>query len=193
MLPILDEIKNSCCCSGYREQYPHTILYGILSQRDSGGLTTDNLNNYAFPYSRHCEQRRAVCLKNPEGTSQVAFDVVVKTIRFMSSLPSFNQLPAEDQLSLLRDCWVPLFVLGLAQEKIVFEVTDMPDASKLRRILLYGQGQRGDEEKRSLPTLAGVQKLRSCLDKLWALDLSPKEYAYLKGAMLFNPGKYKFY
>lgn len=72
---------------------------------------------------------------------------------------------------------------------MVFEVTELPDSSMLRRILLSGQGQshREDDEKRCLPTLAGVHNLRSCLYKLWALDLSPKEYAYLKGAVLFNP------
>eukprot|EP00061_Rhincodon_typus_P013111 g39278.t1 len=29
-----------------------------------------------------------------------------------------------------------------------------------------------------------------CLNKFQGLDLSPKEYAYLKGAILFNPGNY---
>ncbi|CDQ88681.1 unnamed protein product, partial [Oncorhynchus mykiss] len=147
-----------------------------------------------MPHNCHCKRQRAVCLKNPEGTCQMTSDVLVKTICFMKSLPSFSQLPAEDQLSLLKDCWVPLFSLGLAQERTVFEVKDVPQASMLRRILLNGQGPQSEEEqevedegKRLLPTLAGVHKLRSCLNRLWTLDLSPKEYAYLKGAMLFNP------
>lgn len=87
---------------------------------------------------------------------------------------------------MLRHCWVPVFVLGLAQEKIVFEVTDVPNSSILRKILL-GPGLTEKEADR--PTLAGVHKLRTCLHHLWNLDLSPKEYAYLKGALLFNPGK----
>lgn len=87
---------------------------------------------------------------------------------------------------MLRHCWVPLFVLGLAQEKIAFEVTDAPNSSILRQILL-GPGLTEGEAHR--PTLAGVHRLRTCLRYLWKLDLSPKEYAYLKGALLFNPGK----
>nr|BAN16586.1 small heterodimer partner-2 [Oncorhynchus mykiss] len=206
MMFPLEEMKTTCHCSGYREQQhqPHTILYNILSRADSNYnnnnslINNNHVNQYDYnmimPHNCHCERRRAVCLKNPEGTCQVASDVLVKTIRFMKSLPSFSQLPVEDQLSLLRECWVPLFSLGLAQEWTVFEVMDVPQASMLRRILLNSQGPRSEEEqeeedegKRSLPTLAGVHKLKSCLNRLWTLNLSPKEYAYLKGAMLFNP------
>ncbi|XP_042151429.1 nuclear receptor subfamily 0 group B member 2 isoform X1 [Oncorhynchus tshawytscha] len=206
MMFPLEEMKSTCHCSGYREQQhqPHTILYNILSRADSNYSNNDSLinnnqvNQYNYnkmmPHNCHCKRQQVVCLKNPEGTCQMTSDVLVKTICFMKSLPSFSQLPVEDQLSLLRYCWVPLFSLGLAQERTVFEVKDVPQASMLRRILLNGQGPQSEEEqevedegKRLLPTLAGVHKLRSCLNRLWTLDLSPKEYAYLKGAMLFNP------
>lgn len=184
----LEEITNGAC-SGYRDQHPHTILYNILSGRQSGYLNS-KLNHNATEHNCQCEQRRIVCLKDPKATCQVASSVLVKTICFVRSLPSFSQLPSGDQSSLLRHCWVPLFVLGLAQEKIVFEVTDVPNSSILRQILL-GPGLTGKEADQ--PTLAGVHKLRTCLHQLWDLDLSPKEYAYLKGALLFNPGKTRFF
>ncbi|KAI3357975.1 hypothetical protein L3Q82_002998 [Scortum barcoo] len=176
-----EEITNSTC-SGYRDQHPHTILYNILSGRQSGYLSSKLHCN--TEHNCHCERRRIVCLKDPGATCPVAFSVLVKTICFVRSLPSFSQLPSGDQSSLLRHCWVPLFVLGLAQEKIVFEVTDEPNSSILRQILL-GPGLTEKEADR--PTLAGVHKLKTCLHQLWDLDLSPKEYAYLKGALLFNP------
>ncbi|XP_032391637.1 nuclear receptor subfamily 0 group B member 2 [Etheostoma spectabile] len=178
----LEEIANRTC-SGYRIQYPPTILYNILSGEENSYLNS-KLKGKATAYNCHCEQRRTVCLKDPKATGQVAAGVLEKTICFVKSLPSFSQLPSQDQSSLLRHCWVPLLVLGLAQEKIVFEVTDVPNSSILRQILL-GSGLTGKEA--DLPTLAGVHKLRSCLYQLWNLDLSPKEYAYLKGALLFNP------
>lgn len=170
-------------CSGHRDQHPHTILYNILSGRESGYLN-NKLNPSTAAYSCPCEHRRTVCLKDPKATCQVASSVLVKTICFVRSLPSFSQLPSGDQSSLLRHCWVPLFVLGLAQDKIVFEVTDVPNSSILRQILL-GPGLTAKEADQ--PTFAGVHKLRVCLHHLWNLDLSPKEYAYLKGALLFNP------
>lgn len=173
----LEEIST---CSSYRD--PHTILYNILSGSESGYLNNKLKKRNAT--NCRCEQRRTVCLKDPDSTCQVASSVLVKTICFVRSLPSFSQLPSGDQSSLLRHCWVPLFVLGLAREKIVFEVTNVPNSSILRQILL-GPGLPGKESEQ--PTLAGVHKLRSCLHQLWDLDLSPKEYAYLKGALLFNP------
>ncbi|XP_051246110.1 nuclear receptor subfamily 0, group B, member 2b [Dicentrarchus labrax] len=178
----LEEITNNTC-SAYRDQHPHTILYNILSGRDSGYLN-NKLNHSGTARNCHCERRRTVCLKDPKATCQVASSVLVKTICFVRSLPSFSQLPSGDQSSLLRHCWVPLFVLGLAQEKIVFEVTDEPNLSILRQILL---GPGLTEKDTDRPTLAEVHKLRAGLHQLWNLDLSPKEYAYLKGALLFNP------
>ncbi|XP_068567519.1 nuclear receptor subfamily 0 group B member 2-like [Cebidichthys violaceus] len=178
----LEEFTNHSC-SGYRDQPPHTILYNILSGSESRYLN-DKLNRDATAHKCHCEQRRTVCLQDPKATCQVASSVLVKTVCFVRSLPSFSQLPSEDQSSLLRRCWVPLFVLGLAQEKIVFEVTDAPNTSILRKILL-GPGLAGNQADQ--PTLARVHNLRACLHKLWNLDLSPKEYAYLKGALLFDP------
>ncbi|KAM6958830.1 nuclear receptor subfamily 0, group B, member 2b [Aplochiton taeniatus] len=189
MFPLKEKKTANCHCPGHREQHPHTILYNILCQKDSSYQSSGNLSSNRTWTSCHCEQRRAVCLKNPQNTCQAASSVLVKTVRFMRSLPSFSQLPSRDRQLLLRDCWVPLFILGLAQEKVVFEVTDTADSSMLRQILLNDQDQSGtlSDEKRTLPTIAGVHNLKSCLHQLWALDLSPKEYAYLKGALLFKP------
>lgn len=106
----------------------------------------------------------------------------------MKNLPAFNQLPLNDQFLLLKNCWAPLFILGLAQECVDFEVTDTPADSMLKKILL--NRQESPEMEREQPTMAGVSKLMSCLKKFWSLDLSPKEYAYLKGTTIFNPGMY---
>lgn len=181
MFPLEEKLANGSR-SRYQHQHPTSMLYSILSWRDS-----DRHNNKSI--FCHCEQRRTVCLRDPKSTYQVASSVLVKTICFMRSLPAFSQLPTGDQLSLLTHCWVPLFVLGLAQEKIVLKVTDVPDSSILRRILL---GPGLTEKETDHPTIE-VHTLKTCLLHLWNLDLSPKEYAYLKGAMLFNPGKISFY
>lgn len=69
-----------------------------------------------------------------------------------------------------------------------FDVTDVPADSMLKKILL--NRQENPEMEREQPTMAGVSKLRSCLKKFLSLDLSPKEYAYLKGTTIFNPGRY---
>ncbi|KAL6462458.1 hypothetical protein MHYP_G00288800 [Metynnis hypsauchen] len=173
-----------CCCLEDSNGRPNAILFNILSQAPNSEPARSNLNY--LPSNRcHCEMRRTVRLKTPSDTCQVASSILVKTIYFMKSLPAFQQLPPKDQLVLLQSCWAPLFILGLAQEHISFEVEDMQAPSMLKRILLNCQDVK--EPDREQPTLAGVQKLKSCLKKFWSLDLSPKEYAYLKGTMIFNP------
>lgn len=105
------------------------------------------------------------------------------------SLPEeFTFLPksaAQDRLVLLQNCWVPLFLLGLVQEHMTFEVWDFPASSILRNILMNGQ-QKSDD---CPPTLAEVDKLKMFLNKVWSLDLNLNEYAYLKGAILFSQGE----
>ncbi|XP_059810651.1 nuclear receptor subfamily 0 group B member 2-like [Hypanus sabinus] len=170
---LLDKCQ---CVSGMRQS---AILYAILSQQRD------------LKFSHHscsCETRQTVCLRTPQVTCQMVSDVLVKTVSFMKNLPSFHHLPRADQLLLLESCWTPLFLLGLAQERVSFDVIETPGHSMLKRILLNGQGliKTGQEERRQ-PTLADVQRVKMCLHKLWGLDLNPTEYAYLKGAILFNP------
>ncbi|NXM23426.1 NR0B2 protein, partial [Oxyruncus cristatus] len=164
-----------CQCHG--EDKNTAILYTLLSQ---------NLHPGRARQRCLCHQRRTVRLRTPHVTCQAASDVLVKTISFMKNLPSFHLLPKEDQLLLLDSCWVPLFLLGLVQEMVTFEVMEAPAPSMLKKILLSGQS-KGQEPERTQPTLAAVQRLQCCLNTFWSLDLSPKEYAYLKGAVLFNP------
>lgn len=174
----------ACCrCSDDRTRPPTAILFNILSQSQ----------RRAPPHGCHCETQRAVRLATPGDTCAEATGVLLKTLRFVKSLPSFQQLPPADQRALLHAGWAPVFILGLAQEGVHFQVTDTPAPSMLKRILLEGQGPRGRadaggaEPDRARPTLAAVHKLKACLHKFWSLDLTPKEYAYLKGTVLFNP------
>lgn len=166
-------------CQCQHEDKHSAILYTLLSQ---------NLS-HSPPHQRClCHQRWTVCLRTPHITCQAASDVLVKTISFMKNLPSFHLLPRGDQLLLLDSCWVPLFLLGLVQEMVTFEVMETPAPSMLEKILLDGQSKRQEPEW-TQPMLAAVQWLQCSLNTFWSLDLSPKEYAYLKGAILFNPGE----
>ncbi|KAK7124684.1 hypothetical protein R3I94_018913 [Phoxinus phoxinus] len=151
------------------------ILFSILSRKR-------DFVHFSYPETHRCHCERLVCLKNPHTTCHAAFGVLVKTIYFLKSLPSFQNLPLNDRLVLLQNRWVPLFLLGLAQEHMTFEVWEFPASSILRNILINGQQKSHD----CPPTLAEVDKLKMFLNKVWCLDLSLKEFAYLKGAILFS-------
>ncbi|NXS51255.1 NR0B2 protein, partial [Brachypteracias leptosomus] len=169
-------------CQCHHGDKSTAILYSLLSQQLPPGRGSPS------PAQGHCQcpRRRPVRLRTPRATCQAASNVLVKTISFMKNLPAFHLLPREDQLLLLDSCWVPLFLLGLVQEMVTFEVMETPAPSMLKKILLDGQSQE-QEPERAQPTLAAVQRLQCCLNTIQSLDLSPKEYAYLKGAILFNP------
>nr|XP_057940752.1 nuclear receptor subfamily 0 group B member 2a [Doryrhamphus excisus] len=178
-------MDNRCHCSVGSDRLLNPILFNILSQLDSSNPRSNNFSYRSIPHRCNCELRPTVCLKRPLEICKEASGVLVKTIHFMKNLPAFNQLPPNDRFLLLKSCWAPLFILGLAQEHVDFEVTDVPADSMLKKILL--QRHRGPETEWEQPTMAGVSKLKSCLKKFWSLDLSPKEYAYLKGTTIFNP------
>ncbi|KAM9309737.1 nuclear receptor subfamily 0 group B member 2a [Pholidichthys leucotaenia] len=178
-------MDSRCNCSSNSNKLSNPILYNILCQMDNSKPSHDNFTYSSVPHRCQCEVRRTVCLKRPSEICKEASAVLVKTLNFMKNLPAFNQLPTNDQFVLLKNCWAPLFILGLAQEHVDFEVMDLPADGMLKRILL--NRQESPELESEQPTVAGVSKLRSCLKKFWSLDLSPKEYAYLKGTTIFNP------
>ncbi|XP_009924237.1 nuclear receptor subfamily 0 group B member 2-like [Haliaeetus albicilla] len=137
-----------------------------------------------------CMDRRRVVLKTPEVTCRRASEVLLKTLTFIRNLPSFYHVPWEDQLVLIQQNWAPLFVLGMAQEGVDFDLREISAPSLLKKILLNQSLTASNELGSSSlgASLAEVQKMKNILWKFWDLDISVKEYAYLKGIILFNSG-----
>nr|XP_004671279.1 nuclear receptor subfamily 0 group B member 2 [Jaculus jaculus] len=175
----------TCPCQGSAGR--PAILYALLNPNLGASTATD-----VSPSRSHClcQQHRPVRLCAPHRTCREALDVLAKTVAFLRNLPSFCQLPPEDQRRLLQSCWGPLFLLGLAQDTVTFEVAEAPVPSILKKILLEEpstSATSGQMPDRPRPSLAAVQWLQRCLESFWSLELSSKEYAYLKGTILFSP------
>lgn len=162
-----------------------TILYTLLSP----SIRTRPVEPAARSHCL-CQQHRPVRLCAPQRTCREALDVLAKTVAFLKNLPSFCYLPPEDQRRLLEGCWGPLFLLGLAQDTVTFEVAEAPVPSILKKILLEEASSGGQLPDHPQPSLAAVRWLQQCLESFWSLDLGTKEYAYLKGTILFNPGEF---
>ncbi|XP_004679455.2 PREDICTED: nuclear receptor subfamily 0 group B member 2 [Condylura cristata] len=161
------------------------ILYALLSPSLRARPPAPPARSHCL-----CKQHRPVQLCTPHRTCREALDVLTKMVVFLRNLPSFCQLPAQDQQRLLRGCWSPLFLLGLAQDTVTFEVAEAPVPSILKKILLEkpnssagGARPQGQPQ----PSLAAVRWLQCCLESFWSLGLSPKEYAHLRETILFNP------
>uniref|UniRef100_A0A8C3PR74 NR LBD domain-containing protein n=1 Tax=Calidris pygmaea TaxID=425635 RepID=A0A8C3PR74_9CHAR len=185
------EKSGKCQCGTHQTK---SILYQILNKEDRSEVQWSQ--QYRGPHrftgiqGCSCINRRRVVLKTPEATCRRASEVLLKTLTFMRNLPSFYQLPWEDQLVLIQQNWAPLFVLGMAQEGVDFDLREISAPSLLKKILL-NQSLTGNELGTSSlgASLAEVQKMKNLLWKFWDLDISAKEYAYLKGIILFNSGK----
>ncbi|XP_006883703.1 PREDICTED: nuclear receptor subfamily 0 group B member 2 [Elephantulus edwardii] len=173
----------ACPCQGSASR--PAILYALLSPRLRARPSVPPPRSHCL-----CRQHRPVRLSTPHRTCQEALDVLAKTMAFLRNLPSFCQLPPQDQRWLLRDCWGSLFLLGLVQDTVTFEVAEVPAPSILKKILLEepgGSGGSSQLQDRPQPSLAAVQWLQCCLESFCNLELGPKEYAFLKGTILFNP------
>lgn len=136
--------------------------------------------------------RRRGVLRSPQVTCKAASAVLVKTLRFVKNVPCFRELPEDDQLILIRSGWAPLLVLGLAQDRVDFETTETVEPSMLQRILTglpdrHGELPAGQSRGAAGVSVVDIEAIRAFLKKCWSVDISTKEYAYLKGAVLFNP------
>uniref|UniRef100_A0A8B9V7M9 NR LBD domain-containing protein n=1 Tax=Anas zonorhyncha TaxID=75864 RepID=A0A8B9V7M9_9AVES len=117
-------------------------------------------------------------LKKPGATCSRASGVLLKMSTFVRNLPSFYHN------------WAPPFVLGLAQEGVDFDLREVLGPSLLKKILIQSSTASSEPGSSSLGTsLAEVQKIKNLLWKFWDLDISVREYAYLKGIILFHSGK----
>nr|XP_047908464.1 nuclear receptor subfamily 0 group B member 2-like [Anser cygnoides] len=141
-----------------------------------------------------CVDESRVVLKTPGATCSTASGVLLKTLTFVRSLPSFYHVPWEDRFVLIQQNWAPLFVLGLAQERMDFDLREVLGPSLLKKILLNQSSTASNEPgSASLGTsLAEVQKIKNLLWKFWDLDISAREYAYLRGIILFHSVKFSW-
>ncbi|CAI9180309.1 unnamed protein product [Rangifer tarandus platyrhynchus] len=146
---------------------------------------------------------RRVALKSPQVVCEAASAGLLKTMRFVKYLPCFQVLPLDQQLVLLRSCWAPLLMLELAQDRLNFETVETSEPSLLQSVLATRRRETAGYEPppqpplpphsvlpleaEYLPSAAEVQTIKGFLAKCWSLDITTKEYAYLKGTVLFNP------
>ncbi|KAL2087524.1 hypothetical protein ACEWY4_016352 [Coilia grayii] len=180
---------DGCHCISERRQ--NSILYSILKNDiQSAQNTQQRIPRVAVSLQAcSCGSKKKVVLRSPQTTCKAASAVLVKTLKFVKNVPCFRELPVEDQHVLVRSSWAPLLVLGMAQDRIVFETTETPELSMLQRILTSGPDKTENSPECSAPgvSVVDVQGIKLFLSKCWSLDISTKEYAYLKGAILFNP------
>ncbi|XP_043927699.1 nuclear receptor subfamily 0 group B member 1 [Protopterus annectens] len=173
-------------CHCIHDKRQSSILYSILKNDNQKEL---HVHEGIIHQGCSCGSKKKVVLKCPQVTCKTAFGVLVKTLKFIKNVPCFQELPVEDQLLLVRSCWAPLLVLGLAQDRVDFEVIETSEPSMLQMILTNSQEKLEEQHlgNHQPPSSVEIQSIKSFLTKCWNMDISTKEYAYLKGTILFKP------
>ncbi|XP_062813236.1 LOW QUALITY PROTEIN: nuclear receptor subfamily 0 group B member 2 [Anolis carolinensis] len=182
--------NGSKCCS--HSSSPTSIPYGVLNKEEQKRSQWAHQDFPLFPsIDCPCRENRQVILKSPNIICLRVSEVLLKTITFIRKLPSFFQLLPEDQILLIEQCWAPLFILGLAQEQVDFELEEISTPSLLKRILVNQPLTNNEQLQNELlgVSLMEAQKLKFFLGKFWDSNICVKEYAYLKGIVLFHPDK----
>ncbi|XP_008057163.1 nuclear receptor subfamily 0 group B member 1 [Carlito syrichta] len=192
-----------CCFCGEDHPRPGSIRYSLPTSANQTRATPEEQPGAPW-WDISCGAQRPVALKSPQVVCEAASAGLLKTLRFVKYLPCFQVLPLDQQLVLVRSCWAPLLMLELAQDRLHFETVETSEPSMLQRILTTRRRETaGDQplslstqqshlappppEVAQLPSAAQVQAIKCFLAKCWSLDISTKEYAYLKGTVLFNP------
>ncbi|XP_018516393.1 nuclear receptor subfamily 0 group B member 1 isoform X2 [Lates calcarifer] len=180
----------SCCeCPGSEDTAQCSILYSILNRgaaRPQRRLETTAAHRMCSCASK----RKLVSIRAPQLVFKAASEVLVKTFRFVKNVPCFRGLPAQDQLRLVRKSWAPLLVLGMVQDSVDFDTVERQQPSLLHRILTHSRErqQRAPAETQDPGVPVGdVEGIKMFLVKCRGLRISVKEYAFLKGAILFTP------
>ncbi|XP_030058238.1 nuclear receptor subfamily 0 group B member 1 [Microcaecilia unicolor] len=185
--------RSHCCMDNTKHS---SILYNILRNQEQEGAHCRDQQEEDTGHVQGCpcsSSQRKATLKSPQVACKAACAVLVKTLKFVSNVSCFQELPLEDQLLLVRKCWAPLLVLGLAQDRVDFETVETLEPSMLQRILTHGQQELQPPKAQlqklqyQLPAASEIRGIKSFLIMCWSLDISTKEYAYLKGTVLFNP------
>lgn len=182
----------SCCeCRQPEDATRGSILYSILNR--GAPCTRGRVEVAAAQQLCSCASKsQLVAIRAPRLVFKAASEVLEKTFRFVKNVACFRVLPAEDQLRLVRHSWAPLLVLGMVQDSVDFDMVEKRQPSLLHTILTHSEErqQSGPAEIQDpgVPVWA-AEGIKRFLVRCRGLRISVKEYAFLKGAILFTPGK----
>lgn len=107
------------------------------------------------------------------------------SVHWARSIPAFQLLSPEVQVTLVRGCWSELFTLGLAQCSQVMSL-----ATILSAIISHLQTSVQQEKlsaQRVKQVMDHICKLQDYVNIMLRLQVDEHEYAYLKAIMLFSP------
>lgn len=181
------EVMSRCKCREEEDPLRGSILYNILTRGAPRRGTP--LEIAAAHHLCSCASpSKLVTIRAPLLMFTAASQVLAKTFKFLKHVACFRGLPTGDQLLLVRHTWAPLLVVGLVQDSVRFDTVETRRPSLLHAILIHrGEDTWAGTEDPGVPA-AVAEGIQMFLVRCSGLRMSVKEFALVKGAILFTPG-----
>lgn len=130
-------------------------------------------------------------------SQEIVFESAAKllflVVRWTKSIPSFNQLNANDQNLLLEECWPDLFIIMSAQYGLPIEseiLVFLPPLNSFKiNTVLFSLSQKSDLDLTIPSNEQAIHKLYKAIHQILLLRLNHTEIACLKTLILFRPGE----
>lgn len=166
-----------------------SILYSLL-HRGAPRRRTQLETAAAHRRLRSCASAsELVTIRAPLLMFTAASQVLGKTLRFVKTVACFRALPPADQLLLLRHSWAQLLVVGLVQDSVRFDTVETPRPSLLHAILTHRRGDTAAGTEEPGVPVGVAERIQMFLGRCSRLRMSVKEFALVRGAILFTPGR----
>ena len=129
------------------------------------------------------QPKQNIVIQTPSELYEVCARILYEAITWARNIPTFSQLPLDDQALLLEYSWSEIFLLNLAQLNVPLAMETM---IKLTQQNKEYQNDKSDIDKETLNELVHIQ---SVVFKLKTLNMTSSEYSCVKAVILFKPGK----
>lgn len=114
-----------------------------------------------------------------DNVCELAARLLFSTVEWARHAPFFPELPAADQVALLRLSWSELFVLNAAQAALPLHTAPLLAAAGLHAAPMAAE--------RAVAFMDQVRAFQEQVDKLGRLQVDAAEYGCLKAIALFTP------
>ncbi|CAJ1087111.1 nuclear receptor subfamily 0 group B member 1-like [Xyrichtys novacula] len=175
-------------CKRQRNATRGSILFSLLNRDPNSPQDPQKTT----PKSQLCScatRKKLVAIRAPQLVFKAASGVLVKTFRFVKHVPCFRGLPTGDQLRLVRSSWAQLLVLGMVQDCVDFDTVETQQPSLLHEILTHSKNRQQHSQievrDQGVP-VSDAEGIMMFLVKCRGLRISAREFAFLKGAVLFS-------
>lgn len=161
---------------GMARKRSHTL--SVCSRRDF-----KNSNNREVGFSGFSLRQRVTLAKRNLGPVMRRMSEHLNRItQFLGSLPDFMKLSSNDQSTLISDSVHRLLMLCMAESNLQFVVTPVRDEE---------EASAEDGTAVEEPTMQFTETVQNYISKCQAMNISSREYSYMKIITLFHAGMYK--